>query len=95
MSKDITSFQDAAFVQLFEKLLSVKALPYALKEEEEKEQVPEPEEEESSDDDGAYIEDGCCLLCERFMPLTKHHLVPRETHSWYSLLPYALLTLQV
>lgn len=52
----------------------------------EKEEVEEEEEEaeEEVDDlpDGAYVEDGCCLICERELPLTKHHLVPRETHRW-------------
>lgn len=27
------------------------------------------------------VEDGCCLICEREMNLTRHHLIPRETHK--------------
>lgn len=27
--------------------------------------------------------EGCCLLCEREMPLTKHHLIPRAMHKEY------------
>lgn len=23
-------------------------------------------------------EPGCCVLCERLMPLTRHHLIPRS-----------------
>ncbi|KAL9654676.1 hypothetical protein ABK040_006738 [Willaertia magna] len=30
------------------------------------------------DDDGQYVEDGCCLLCEREMPLTRHHVIPKH-----------------
>jgi hypothetical protein len=26
------------------------------------------------------IDDGCCLICEREMHLTRHHLIPRELH---------------
>eukprot|EP01126_Amoeba_proteus_P064731 TRINITY_DN9094_c0_g1_i5.p1 TRINITY_DN9094_c0_g1~~TRINITY_DN9094_c0_g1_i5.p1 ORF type:complete len:180 (-),score=24.60 TRINITY_DN9094_c0_g1_i5:355-894(-) len=49
-----------------------------------KEKHEEPEEVEIlEDEDGEVLEDGSCLICERFMPLTKHHLVPRETHTWY------------
>jgi hypothetical protein len=29
------------------------------------------------------LEDGCCGLCERRMPLTKHHLIPRSQHASY------------
>lgn len=44
---------------------------------------PEPveeddEEEHNSDKD---YDDGTCLLCERDMPLTFHHLIPRTTHK--------------
>lgn len=28
-------------------------------------------------------EDGCCKICERNMRLTRHHLIPRETHKRY------------
>jgi hypothetical protein len=34
----------------------------------------------NSDDDGDDIE-GCCKMCQRNMPLTFHHLIPRATHS--------------
>lgn len=27
------------------------------------------------------IEDGCCLVCEREIRLTRHHLYPREVHK--------------
>lgn len=45
---------------------------------------PEPTEEEvdetgyNSDKD---YDDGTCVLCERDMPLTFHHLIPRTTHK--------------
>jgi hypothetical protein len=29
------------------------------------------------------LEAGCCELCERRMPLTKHHLIPRSQHAAY------------
>mmetsp|Transcript_15577 Transcript_15577/g.16326 ORF Transcript_15577/g.16326 Transcript_15577/m.16326 type:complete len:171 (-) Transcript_15577:44-556(-) len=31
------------------------------------------------DDD--MVDDGCCLICEREMKLTRHHLIPRELHQ--------------
>lgn len=34
---------------------------------------------QSNDED--LIEDGCCLICEREMKLTRHHLIPRELHN--------------
>lgn len=36
------------------------------------------------DTDGSgeqYVEDGCCVLCEREMRLTRHHTIPREMHE--------------
>lgn len=40
----------------------------------------EEEIEEGKGDGGEEEEEGgrgCCVLCERFMPLTRHHLIPR------------------
>ena len=36
-------------------------------------------ETESDSDDGEYIGEGECELCERFIKLTNHHLIPRST----------------
>jgi len=33
----------------------------------------------SDDDDGEFIGEGECELCERYIRLTKHHLIPRST----------------
>ncbi|KAG2381844.1 hypothetical protein C9374_006228 [Naegleria lovaniensis] len=38
---------------------------------------------DADDDDGAYVEDGCCVMCEREMKLTRHHLIPRTCHKKY------------
>jgi len=40
-------------------------------------------ENEEGDDEGSYVEEGCCLMCERKMLLTFHHVVPKEVHEWY------------
>jgi len=40
---------------------------------------------DSDSDDGEYIGEGECELCERFIRLTKHHLIPRST--WPRILP--------
>ena len=32
------------------------------------------------DENMDLIEDGCCLVCERKVRLTRHHLYPREIH---------------
>ena len=40
--------------------------------------------EEDDENNGEYVpkqEDGECVLCEREMPLTFHHLFPRTTHK--------------
>uniref|UniRef100_A0A7S1U0G4 HNH domain-containing protein n=1 Tax=Phaeomonas parva TaxID=124430 RepID=A0A7S1U0G4_9STRA len=34
-------------------------------------------------EDGEELGEGECELCEREMPLTAHHLMPRETHRKY------------
>jgi len=34
-----------------------------------------------SEDPDAFIEDGCCLVCEREVRLTRHHVRPREVHK--------------
>mmetsp|Transcript_15536 Transcript_15536/g.19891 ORF Transcript_15536/g.19891 Transcript_15536/m.19891 type:complete len:196 (-) Transcript_15536:552-1139(-) len=47
-----------------------------------------PTEEEEEDDDEDLLEDGCCEMCERFMPLTRHHLIPREEHKKYKKMGY-------
>mmetsp|Transcript_108211 Transcript_108211/g.248131 ORF Transcript_108211/g.248131 Transcript_108211/m.248131 type:complete len:199 (+) Transcript_108211:50-646(+) len=47
------------------------------------------EEEYNGFDD----EDGLCEMCEREMPLTRHHLIPREEHKRYKKLGYSSETL--
>jgi len=37
------------------------------------------EDEESLSDSEEYLQDGECELCERFIKLTRHHLIPRVT----------------
>ena len=39
------------------------------------------EDEVSRKDDGEYIGEGECELCERFVQLTRHHLIPKSTHA--------------
>ena len=50
------------------------------------------EEEEAEDalddDEGELLEPGQCPICERFMPLTFHHLTPKTTHKKYKKLGY-------
>lgn len=36
------------------------------------------EEEIIEEEDGVEVGPGICVMCERTMPLTKHHLIPRE-----------------
>lgn len=31
-------------------------------------------------EDGEILGEDCCLVCERVMRLTRHHLIPRQTH---------------
>ena len=51
------------------------------------EEPPQESEDglDSDSDDGEYIGEGECELCERFIKLTKHHLIPRST--WPRILP--------
>mmetsp|Transcript_136269 Transcript_136269/g.240285 ORF Transcript_136269/g.240285 Transcript_136269/m.240285 type:complete len:428 (+) Transcript_136269:37-1320(+) len=37
----------------------------------------------SDDDDGQGLKEGTCEMCERQMPLTFHHLIPKDTHPTY------------
>ena len=39
------------------------------------------EDDEEQDGSGDDAEPGCCLLCERLMPLTRHHVIPRYLAS--------------
>jgi len=34
---------------------------------------------EGEDSDGEYLDDGECELCDRFIKLTRHHLIPKQT----------------
>jgi hypothetical protein len=49
------------------------------------EDLAEPPAEDEEEDDGynsdKTYDDGECVLCERTMPLTFHHLIPRTTHK--------------
>eukprot|EP00752_Nemacystus_decipiens_P004736 g4315.t1 len=53
----------------------------------------ESSEEAEGDDGGGggddVIEPGCCSLCERVMPLTRHHVMPKSTHKRYRKKGYA------
>eukprot|EP00999_Lentomonas_sp_LEN2_P000716 NODE_1712_length_760_cov_108.243286_g1663_i0.p1 GENE.NODE_1712_length_760_cov_108.243286_g1663_i0~~NODE_1712_length_760_cov_108.243286_g1663_i0.p1 ORF type:complete len:197 (+),score=18.91 NODE_1712_length_760_cov_108.243286_g1663_i0:98-688(+) len=33
-------------------------------------------------EEGEDLDEGCCVMCERDMPLTRHHVIPRTTHDW-------------
>eukprot|EP01105_Mastigella_eilhardi_P026632 TRINITY_DN7798_c0_g1_i1.p1 TRINITY_DN7798_c0_g1~~TRINITY_DN7798_c0_g1_i1.p1 ORF type:complete len:220 (-),score=65.98 TRINITY_DN7798_c0_g1_i1:67-705(-) len=49
-----------------------------------KEEKEDGEDEDEEDgEDGELLSDGECELCEREMPLTKHHVIPREMHERY------------
>ena len=39
----------------------------------------ESDNDYADDDDKNYIQDGECELCERYVKLTRHHLIPRST----------------
>lgn len=44
---------------------------------------PKAEGDEEDGSGGDDMDPGCCLLCERLMPLTRHHVMPRSTHKRY------------
>jgi len=54
---------------------STSAHSYATEEEEKENKINESEE---SGDESNYLNDGDCELCERYMKLTSHHLVPKS-----------------
>eukprot|EP01062_Namystynia_karyoxenos_P081414 TRINITY_DN8953_c0_g1_i1.p1 TRINITY_DN8953_c0_g1~~TRINITY_DN8953_c0_g1_i1.p1 ORF type:complete len:242 (+),score=97.30 TRINITY_DN8953_c0_g1_i1:87-728(+) len=35
------------------------------------------------EDDEEDLQDGQCELCERELPLTRHHVIPKTTHDYY------------
>ena len=43
--------------------------------------VVDDDEDEDKYDEDLYLVDGECELCDRYIKLTKHHLVPKETWS--------------
>jgi hypothetical protein len=68
-------------------LIKEEFLESESEEEEEKKNSEENEDmskiKELDDDEDSYLEEGCCLMCERKMLLTKHHVIPKEVHEWY------------
>ncbi|KAL0484590.1 hypothetical protein AKO1_011611 [Acrasis kona] len=44
-------------------------------------EVPEEEDDDEGYNSDRTYDDGECILCERVMPLTFHHLIPRCTHK--------------
>eukprot|EP00455_Lapot_gusevi_P050004 TRINITY_DN7191_c0_g1_i3.p1 TRINITY_DN7191_c0_g1~~TRINITY_DN7191_c0_g1_i3.p1 ORF type:complete len:128 (-),score=17.89 TRINITY_DN7191_c0_g1_i3:167-550(-) len=44
---------------------------------------PNEENKEWVDDDEELLEPNQCPMCERVMPLTRHHLIPKTTHKKY------------
>jgi hypothetical protein len=46
---------------------------------EDEEEESDSEEPENDEDDGAWLDDGECELCDRYMKLTRHHLIPKST----------------
>ena len=43
-------------------------------------EAEDDELDQDDDDDGELIGEGECELCERFIKLTKHHLIPKSTY---------------
>jgi len=43
----------------------------------------ESEEKKRAEEEEDELEDGQCEMCERFIPLTRHHLIPRRMHNRY------------
>ncbi|CAN0321321.1 unnamed protein product [Ectocarpus sp. 12 AP-2014] len=72
-----SSEQKEEVVELYEDVLrdALKHFPLA---------PSNPEEAGSgSGEDDSVSEPGCCSLCERLMPLTRHHVMPKSTHKRY------------
>jgi len=76
--------------RIFRELVAIEGLlPKARRDNvDEEEEVEDPSElggDDELDDEKVriVIDLGCCVLCERDMPLTLHHLIPREVHDWY------------
>jgi len=67
-------------ILIFKRLQEAHIIPGK---EEPKQESSSSSEESTEDSNEGYKEDGCCLICEREMPLTKHHLIPREVHEWH------------
>jgi len=79
-------------VKIFEILRALKLVDLKDDREEEVEEKVIEEEEgvptgsgtgELDEGEDTIVGEGECELCEREMPLTKHHLIPREVHEWY------------
>uniref|UniRef100_A0A7R9ZKQ2 Uncharacterized protein n=1 Tax=Craspedostauros australis TaxID=1486917 RepID=A0A7R9ZKQ2_9STRA len=49
--------------------------------------------DDMGDDDGELLDDGECEMCERYIRLTRHHLIPRQT--WPRVMPRLLRAAEV
>ncbi|CAJ1961643.1 unnamed protein product [Cylindrotheca closterium] len=74
--------QDVLGVEEDESNLLLKQLLLVDEEEEEEEEDASENDvadEDSDDEDSFPLFDGHCPMCERYIKLTKHHLIPKET----------------
>jgi len=62
------------------KFINEKYINYSEIEDENTQEITETV---GDDDEESCVEEGCCLICEREMLLTKHHVIPKEVHEWY------------
>ena len=44
-------------------------------------EVMQNEERDEGEEEEEYLQPGACEICERCLPLTKHHLIPRTMHG--------------
>eukprot|EP01125_Pyxidicula_operculata_P012774 TRINITY_DN4201_c0_g1_i2.p1 TRINITY_DN4201_c0_g1~~TRINITY_DN4201_c0_g1_i2.p1 ORF type:complete len:227 (+),score=43.44 TRINITY_DN4201_c0_g1_i2:25-705(+) len=81
--KEGSSLNDVA-QQLFDQLVKDQIIKKEkTDDDEENEKETLVENDVPDEEDGASVGEGCCVICTREMPLTKHHLIPREVHELY------------
>mmetsp|Transcript_17243 Transcript_17243/g.30072 ORF Transcript_17243/g.30072 Transcript_17243/m.30072 type:complete len:243 (+) Transcript_17243:3-731(+) len=72
---DISSDQATELIQRLDTTLS----PQEIEKERDKVAADKDENDEDDEEDGTYLVDGECELCDRYVKLTRHHLIPKET----------------
>lgn len=64
---------------LVNKLFGEQESPHEEEQSEDEEEQSDLDERNNDEENGTWLDDGECELCDRYMKLTRHHLIPKST----------------